>query len=138
MKNKRSFIIGAIFVLFFSLISFYVGYKYSQSKKSVMNFGSGMERGDLVQGDNIPARQAGKQSDASQTQVIGEIIKKDDSSITVKTGDASSIIIYLKDDVFIGKMSEVERSELLEGNNVLILGSKGTDSSFVAESIQIR
>ncbi len=138
MKNKKSFIVATIFVLFFSLISFYAGYKYSQGRKSVMNFGPGTERGGLAQGDSMITRQGERQGNINQNQVIGEIIKKDDNSITVKTGDASSVIIYLKEDIFVGKMAEVGKSELLEGNNVLILGSKGADSSFIAESIQIR
>jgi len=137
MKNKKNLILTIALVVVVSGASFYGGYAYGQSKK--VSFNPGMiKNGEMPSGDFANRQGNRQQGNTGATQVSGEILKTDDTSITVKTGEASSTTVYLKNDIFVGKMVEVEKSELGVGKSVLVLGSKGVDGSFVAESVQIR
>ena len=68
----------------------------------------------------------------------GEIISKDDKSITVKTKDGSTKIIYFTDSTTISKQTNGSSSDLLDGIQVMVSGNKNSDGSIAASSIQIR
>jgi hypothetical protein len=68
----------------------------------------------------------------------GEIIKKDDSSITVKLNNGSSQIILFSDATKIMKSAQGLVNDLIIGELVTVTGSKNQDGSLTAQSIQIR
>ena len=75
----------------------------------------------------------------------GEIIKKDNNSITVKLtnarlpdGQGSSQIILFSDATKVTKSAEGSAADLIVGEQVTITGSKNQDGSITAQSIQIR
>ncbi len=68
----------------------------------------------------------------------GQIISKDDTSITIKTRDGSSKIVYYSGSTAVGKADVGTASDLSVGENVMISGNSNADGSIAADNIQIR
>ena len=126
---------------------FYGGLKYSQSKTG-RNFAgnfqnmanlSDEERQQRMQemsAANIAGRVGGNRSGAGFAS--GEIISKDDKSITVKLRDGGSKIIILADSTEISKFASGEKTDLEVGKQVSVSGTANQDGSITAQSIQLR
>lgn len=108
--------------------SFFGGMKYGQTKKpsGVPGFAKG--QGGLGRANNTRG--------GSMTN--GEIISQDDKSVTVKTQDGSSKVIYFSDSTKITKSTTGSTSDLKSGAQVIVSGSSNTDNSVTATDIQIR
>jgi len=68
----------------------------------------------------------------------GQIISKDDKSITIKTRNGGSQIVYFSDSTSIGKSTEGSSADLSNGEQVTANGKNNTDGSLAASNIQIR
>ncbi len=82
------------------------------------------------------AKVAGFKSGANM--VAGEIISKDDTSITVKLPDGGSKIIFLSDSASVTKSVDGSVSDLKEGEQVTVTGEQNSDGSYTAKTVQIR
>jgi hypothetical protein len=69
--------------------------------------------------------------------VAGEIISKDDKSITVKLQDGSSKIVMLSTTTQINKAQTVDATSLVVGETVRVIGNVNADGSVTAQDIQI-
>lgn len=111
---------------------FYGGMAYAKSKTP-----SG--RGNFaftVNGGQLNANRAANRQGAGL--VNGEVLSKDDKSITVKDRNAGSKIIFFAPSTVIGKMAEGTSSDLAVGANVTAMGTANSDGTITAQSIQIR
>ncbi|MFZ2188702.1 MAG: hypothetical protein WAV73_04030 [Candidatus Moraniibacteriota bacterium] len=68
----------------------------------------------------------------------GQIISKDDTSITIKSRDGGSKIVYYSSTTSIGKTAPGAALDLLVGEDVMVTGTSSADGSIAAENIQIR
>jgi hypothetical protein len=129
MKNNYLVIIVAIIV---GLVGFYGGVKYQESKtpEFARNIPENFEqmRGQMEHSLNNSSELA---------TVRGEIISKDDSSITVKLSDDSSKIVIFSDSTVINKSEEGLIEDLSEGVHVMVMGQTNSDGSVTARNIQI-
>jgi len=113
--------------------AFYGGMKYNQSKTA-----SDKQQRFQQTGANISGGFRGGRSGMMGDFVSGEIISKDDKSITVKMRDGGSKIVFLSNTTEIGKFVNGNLADLLVGKNVTINGKANQDGSITAQSVQIR
>lgn len=107
--------------------SFFAGMKYQQSK--VPSFGQ--FRGAMGQQGAAGTQPRGLGA------VRGEIISKDEGSITVKLADDSSKIVLISENTEITKASEGSTEDLEVGKQVMVFGQENSDGSVSAENVQI-
>ncbi|MBU4223931.1 hypothetical protein KJ934_01770 [Patescibacteria group bacterium] len=146
MNNKIiAIIVGVILV---GGSSFYAGMKYGQSNPLNLKQGNFSAQG----GQNLTpeqrqqrAREFGgtagigtRAGRAGAGFIGGEIISKDDKSITLKLQDGGSKIVFLSDSTEIAKSDEGVLSDLEIGKNITVNGAVNSDGSVTAQTIQIR
>ncbi len=118
-------------------VAFYGGMKYAESKKSIGGRNGFAEFGNLPPGGQVRlGGPGGKVGGANFTS--GEIISKDDKSVTVKLPDGGSKIIFFSDSTKITKSTEGSAEDLKVGENVMANGTANQDGSITAETIQLR
>lgn len=142
--------------------SFYAGMKYGSGKNILANAGSGFanlspqERQARAQQGGMMGFGGGGQRGAGMRGgggfVSGEILSKDDKSITLKLGNArapaaqnggsdgqgGSKIIFFSDSTQIMKSAPGSVNDLTVGDEVIATGNTNSDGSISAQSIQVR
>lgn len=115
---------------------FYGGMKYGQSAGS----SAANPRNFEVNGQQPGGSGAGRRGGIGQNGgfVGGEIIAKDDKSITVKLQNGSSKIVFLSNSTPVMKSVQGSSSDLSIGEQVTVTGSANSDGSITAQSVQIR
>ena len=140
MKNKIILIFAVIVV---AALSFYGGTLYgksnnqtTQSSERFSGIPSGGQQQRTGQRDAFPG---------GDNAITGEIITKDDKSITVKLQDArlpdgqgGSKIIFFSDSTKITKSTAASLNDLEIGKTVFVGGTQNSDGSVTAQTIQIR
>src|SRR3989338_8341182 len=128
--------------------AFYGGMKYSEYKNSRGQFSrsdlqnlSPEERQQRIQQFGVSgmgSRNGGAENRTAGGFVSGEILSKDDKSITVKMRENGSKIIFYSNTTEIGKFVNCVLNDLEVGKNVSINGMANSDGSITAQSIQLR
>lgn len=109
-------------------IAFYGGSQYGKNQSLAAAPGTG--RG------NFQGRQRG--AGGAGGFIGGQIISKDDKSITVQGMDGSSKIIFFSDTTKIMKAVDGTLADLAQGKQVTINGTANPDGSISAQMIQLR
>lgn len=115
-------------------VGFYGGMLYGQSSNANSRANLNRQGAGFVMGTG--QRSGGAQPNAGFSG--GEVIKKDDSSITVKLNNGSSQIILFSDTTKVMKSTEGSAADLTVGEQVTFSRDKNNDGSITAQSIQIR
>ncbi len=139
---KKTLLMIAVVAIVVGGGAFYGGMKYAQG---------GSQRGNFA---NLTPEQrqqftanagAGFRSGTGQGRggmnggfTAGEIISKDDKSITLKMPDGGSKIIFYSDTTEVSKFTEGGAEDLVVGKNISVNGTANQDGSVTAQSIQIR
>lgn len=124
MKNN---IFSYILIGVISLgVGFYGGNLYQKSQQQ-QRFSQSIRQG----------QNQGRFNTGGTRPISGQIIKKDSDSITVKTQNGSSKIVFLTEKTNIGKTSKATVDDLKENENVFVVGVQNQDGSITAQNIQI-
>lgn len=119
--------------------AFYGGMKYGENKTP-----QGLSQAERQQrlqqlgaaGMGFLNGRVGNQTGGSFTN--GEILSRDDKSITVKLQNGSSKIVFFSESTEIGKFTNGTSTDLEVGKSVTVTGTANQDGSLTAKSIQIR
>ena len=116
--------------------AFYGGMKYGQSKNPL----SGISRQNS---QNLPSEQREQFSQEKigkgieEGSFIGEVIDKDEQSLTLKMIDGGSKIIFFSDSTEISKTIEGSINDIEIGKQIIISGDQNSDGSYTAKIIQL-
>jgi hypothetical protein len=114
-----------------------VGYAIGAKKESGAQVGTNIERGGG--GGNREMLRAGARNlRTNGGLVLGEIVNIDKESITIKSQDGGSKIVFYSSSTEVSKMASGTPSDLLLGKNIMVNGKASPDGSIVADSIQLR
>lgn len=131
----KNIAIVAILVIAVGGGAFYGGTAYEKKQRSA-NLGNRMQQG-RSQG-MTPSGNFARGERNGGGNVDGEIISKDEKSVTIKTRDGGSKIVYFSDATSVGKSTEGGLEDLENGKQIMISGQTNSDGSVTAENIQIR
>ncbi len=121
-------------ILLFGGGAFWGGMKYAQSKISSSRlFQVGQQN---IR--NFPFGERQQMGLRGSDFLNGEIISKDDKSITIKLRDGGSRIVFVPDSTDIMKFASGTLSDLVVGKNIVVFGVANSDGSLTANSIQLR
>jgi hypothetical protein len=130
--NKATFsIIGIIIAA--SGLSFYGGIKYNQTQSAAERNAS---RAQLGGGGN--GTRGFRGGTAGAGFISGEVIAKDDASITIKLREGGSKIIFLSGGTEVTKSSQGNVQDIGIGAQVSANGTANSDGSMTAQTVQIR
>ncbi len=110
--------------------AFYGGIKYQQSKTPRFQNLSSEQRQQFSQ------ERAGRGIGAGF--LTGEVITKDEQSLTLKIPDGSSKIVFFSGSTEITKSTKGSLNDLEIGKTISINGTANQDGSITANSIQLR
>lgn len=136
-------IITLVLILVVGIGAFFTGMKYQEGKtqensSSIRQFGTSQRtNGENGRTGMQPQNGNGSAQRNGTGQVMGEILSKDETSITVKLMDGSSKIVLLSGITAVQKTVEAEQNDLTVGANVLVFGTENSDKSVTAQSIQL-
>ncbi|HCH00176.1 MAG TPA: hypothetical protein DE036_10560 [Actinobacteria bacterium] len=139
MSKPVNIVAVIVTALVFGGGGFYGGMTYQKSQTPAFaqnggQFGAGRGPGQGVPGAGMRGAVGG---DGQSRPVAGEIIEQDDNSITVKLPDGSSKIVMLSSKTKINKSASGVVSDLKKGEQVMALGTEGSDGTLVAETVSL-
>jgi len=141
MKNKKtiSIIVGIIIIG----IAFFGGMQYGKSTVTPGSFSAtDFQNMRTFDGQGrIESFSGASTQESNLTRggfTTGEILSKDDSSITIKLPDGGSRIVFISTSTQISKMASSSVGDLAVRDSVSVTGSINSDGSITAQSVQIR
>lgn len=110
-------------------IGFYGGTQYGKGPVATQNtFQRGIRTGSPF----------GNGMRAGGNALSGEILSRDEKSVTVKMRDGSSKFVFFSTSTQVMKSAEGSSSDLTMGEQITVIGTANSDGSVTAQSIQIR
>ena len=150
--NKNAIISLVVVAIVFGGGGFYGGMKYGQGKgtfsaQNIQNMTPEQRQQMFAsRGGNTASSSGNRMFVANGTgggtggggMTSGEIISKDDKSVTVKLTGGGSKIVLLSGSTSINKAAQGTPEDLTIGQQIIAIGSANSDGSVTANTIQIR
>ena len=131
-KNMKKIILFLLILIVVGGGAFYGGMKYQQSKtpsrQAFQNLTPEQRQQFLQQG-------AGERAGAGF--LSGEVIAKDEKSLTLKMSNGGSKIVFFSDSTQISKTTEGTKNDIEIGKQIMVSGSQNPDGSYTAKTIQL-
>lgn len=139
---KKALLVIAVVAVVVGGGAFYGGMKYAQGQGGRGNFANltPEQRQQFTANAGAGFREGVGQGRGGMNGgfTAGEIISKDDKSITLKMPDGGSKIIFYSDTTEVSKFTEGGAGDLVVGKNISVNGTSNQDGSVTAQTIQIR
>jgi hypothetical protein len=132
---KKHLPIFIIILIVVAGLSFYMGTKSVSGNNPAVQTRTGAQGMRTGNGFQRPNGQA---DPAAGGSINGEIISKDDQSLTIKLRDGGSKIIFFSPATEIAKSVSGTAEDLTAGANLMINGTTNSDGSVTARMIQLR
>ena len=132
MHKLRPVVVPVIVALIITTgLGFFGGMKYGASRAIASVDSRGFGSGGIAARRDYGGRMQGNFT-------VGDIVAKDDKSITVSIRGGGSKIVFFSDATQIMKSAAGALSDLQVGEQVTAMGTQNSDGSITAQSIQIR
>ncbi len=129
--KAQQIVFTIILVLAVGAAAFWGGIEYQKGKTPMM--GRGAQAG--LQGRNGGQGRFGGRN--GETGARGQVISSNDNGITVKLPDGSSKIVIISSGTQVGKQQPAAKSDIQNGDTVMVFGTANSDGSINAQSVQI-
>jgi hypothetical protein len=133
MKNKNIIIVISVGIILV-IVSFYTGTRFGVNKNSAQLRPGGQFINNSQRNGPGGMNTRGNLGGA----VSGDILSKDANSITLKMRDGSSMIVFVATSTQVMKSTSGTATDLIIGEQVVVMGQPNLDGSVNAQSIQIR
>ncbi len=120
--------------------AFYGGMKYGQSTRqnfAKQNLGGSSQNFQNLSQEQRQQLSQGRTGGAGANFLNGEVIAKDEQSLTLKMQDGGSKIVFFSDSTKISKTTEGSINDVEVGKTLSVGGKQNSDGSFTAETIQL-
>jgi len=131
MKKYSMALVCVIVAIIFGALGFFGGMKYADYQRTQARGNGNRQFPGMANG------QTQGRGGLVGRPITGEVISKDDKSITVKTQDGGSKIIILSNTTIYSKTSEGTIQDITVGENVGVFGTENSDKSMTAQNVQI-
>ena len=139
MKDSKTFFVMFAVAILTAGAGFYGGIMFQKSKTPKAN-PNGLATRSFNRNSNnqmpIPGA-GGRMGGGMLRPLVGEILSKDDKSVTVKMQDGSSKIVMLSATTVINKAEKVDAGALAVGETIRVFGTTNPDGSVTAQDIQL-
>lgn len=129
MQKNIPMFVAIVVMIVIGAGAFFGGMKYQQTKTQ------GRFNANFSNGGQMRQRQGN--ITANVRNVRGEILNKDDKSITVKLTDGGSKIVLINDKTSVIEATSAAQENLTVGKQVAIMGVENSDGSVTAQNIQL-
>ena len=139
MKDSKTLLVMFAVAILTAGAGFYCGIVYQKGKTPKVGPNGFMARDFNRDGRNqmpLPGS-GGRMAGGMLRPVVGEILSKDDKSVTVKLQDGSSKLVMLSSSTVINKAEKVDAGALIVGETVRVFGTTNSDGSVTAQDIQL-
>ncbi len=130
-----------LIVVVMAVGSFYAGYRYAgfdrktdQTRQFARLPGQIGGQG-MLRGQGAPASMVGRSAGGFTS---GEVLSKDDKSLTIKLRDGGSKIVFFSASTTVSKMADGTLLDVIQGSEVMISGTQNQDGSITAGLVQLR
>ena len=148
VNDKKLISIVFVVVIVVGGVAFYGGMKYMSGG----NLGSGLNSADFQNIRNLSPEQRqqrfqnigmngdtrGGRTGQGGATLSGEIISKDDKSITIKLGSGGSKIAFVTSSTIVMKSMTGSLDDLVAGEQVIVSGNSNSDGSVMVRSVQLK
>ncbi len=131
MKKIITYVVIAVVVA--GGVGFFAGMRVGSA--SGANKGLAFQNGSATFMRN--GRSGGMQGNGSFAGTAGNVIAKDDKSITVQMPNGSTKLVFYSTSTKVMKSVDGNSSDLSNGENVLVTGTPNQDGSITGDTIQI-
>ena len=143
--SKKLIIVFIVSHLVVISVGVYAGMKYQENKTPAELAGTNFQNLQNLSPEERQARlqQFGADMNGARGtrtnggSVSGEIIGKDDKSVTIKLRDGGSQIIFFSDSTEIMKSAAGSFNDLKAGETITARGNQNSDGSFTSQTIQL-
>lgn len=135
-KNMQKKIIVVVVIVLLCGVSFFAGTKFG-GKAGAGKMPSDWQGKGLSAGGPGAGGRLGGGASQKGGMVNGDILSRDDKSITVKMGESGSRVVYFASSTAVTKSAVGALTDLLVGKKVMVVGTANSDGSVTAKSIQM-
>lgn len=116
--------------------AFYGGMEYGESKTPFDNFSrQGLQ--NLSEEQRQQFSQERTEGEIGTGFLSGEVIAKDEQSLTLKMPDGGSKIVFFSGSTEISKTTEGSAEDIEIGKQIMVTGQQNSDGSYTAKTIQL-
>ena len=134
---KKNLILILIILIIVGAGGFFGGMKYGESETLKNLTPEKMREIFQQRGGQLFTQSQGQRQRTGQNFVLGQVISKDEKSLTIKLADGSTKIVFLSQSTQITKATEGSIEDIEIGKEVSVSGTQNEDGSLTARTIQI-